>query len=140
GGSSGRGGSRSWGAYRTPDRCKPGRCTTGKADAVVAFLQSALALNGCDRDEVDRSCPPHFCRVPAAQLSAPKSLVNSGNARHSGAAPTVRAATVISRITARDRVARATLPSDGFRLCGVEVRKPNAACAISLAYVCASQA
>src|ERR1700733_7092955 len=65
--SSGRAASHSEGADRTADRCKPGRCTTDKADAVVAFVQSALGSNGCNRDDVDRSCPPHFCRVPAAQ-------------------------------------------------------------------------
>jgi len=42
------------------------------------------------------------------------------------------AATVIARITARDRAA----PS-GFRLCGVEFSRPNAACAISRASVSA---
>src|ERR1700753_909234 len=42
----------------------------------------------------------------------------------------VSAATVIARITARDRAA---LPSAGFRLCGVELSKPNAAWAISRA-------
>ena len=60
------------GADRTTGRCRPGRCTADEADVSVGFGQSPVGLNGCTRDDVDRSCPPHCCRVPVAQGAAPK--------------------------------------------------------------------
>src|ERR1700722_1107931 len=60
------------GADRTTGHCKPDRCTAEKADVVAGFDRSTVDLNGCARDDVDRSCPPHGCRVPAAQPPAPK--------------------------------------------------------------------
>jgi hypothetical protein len=57
-------------AGSTTGHCRPGRRTADKADGVVRLGWPPVELNERARADVDRSFPPHGCRVPAAQRSA----------------------------------------------------------------------